>query len=294
MTDSLFFGHMHEDHTNELSRVAHLPVNRALVIASGGDLAFALAGAEMHVLAVDSNPAQIDLVKRKMVDPGDAVGLCFGGRVDRMLNIAGPFIAWLMDWPRLEPGRLRICLTNTMETFLGLAVTLIHGRAAGNKVDRAALRLLRTRFEQALRDPQAATNPFLQVLLGKGFGSSVPAVWSAGGIAQWKTALDRIELRSADLAEVLAGTPPASFGLISVSNLPDTLDDTAWNALVMQAAAALKQGGYLVARSMLRQTLPTHPDGLFLSDPILGRDASPLCPVIWVGKRTEVPVGGCA
>ena len=69
MIDRLVFGHMHEDHSAELSRVAQLPVNRALVIASGGDLAFALAGAGVDVLAVDSNSAQIELLRRKIADP---------------------------------------------------------------------------------------------------------------------------------------------------------------------------------------------------------------------------------
>lgn len=93
MSDRLVFGHMHEDHSAELSLVARLPVNRALVIASGGDLALALAGVGVDVLAVDSNPAQIDLVKRKMADPENALALCFGGRVDRVLRIGGPIVA---------------------------------------------------------------------------------------------------------------------------------------------------------------------------------------------------------
>ena len=92
-----------------------------------------------------------------------------------------------------------------METFVSGAVTLIHGRAAGRKLDRAAVRLLRQRLEQALRHPAACKNPFLQVLLGKRFGSEVPAEWIESGIAKWKAALGLIELRTADLGKVLAG-----------------------------------------------------------------------------------------
>jgi regulator of RNase E activity RraA len=54
VSDRVVFGHMHEDHSLELSLVDRLPLKRALVIASGGDLAFALAGAKVTVTAVDS------------------------------------------------------------------------------------------------------------------------------------------------------------------------------------------------------------------------------------------------
>lgn len=285
MSNRPVFGHMHEDHSAELSLVARLPVNRALVIASGGDLTFALAGAGVDVLAVDSNPAQIDLVKRKMESPDNAPALCFGGRVDRVLGVGGPVIAWLMDWPRLRPGIFRSFLSNTMEACLGGAVTLIHGRAAGQKLDRAAVRLLRTRLEESLRRPGASENPFLQVLLGKRFGAQVPAVWSVSGIAQWKTGLERIELLTADIGRVLAGLEPGTFGLISVSNLPDMMDDAAWVVMAELAAQALVPGGYLVARSMLRETLVSKNDLFHERESLPAKDASPLCPVVWIGRR---------
>ncbi len=285
MNDRLVFGHMHEDHSAELSHVSRLPVNRALVIASGGDLAFALAGAGVDVLAVDSNPAQINLVKQKMADPDNALTLCFGGKVDRVLRLGGPGMAWLMDWPRLRPGRFRTFLTNTMEAFLGGTVTLLHGRAAGRKLDRASVRLLRNRLEESLRRPGAVANPLLQVLLGNRFGTEVPAVWSASGIAQWETARDRIELRSADIGKVLAESEPGAFGLISVSNLADTMDDAAWDVLAGLAAQALGPGGYLIARSMLRETLVSKNDLLFKQENLATEDASPLCPVVWIGRR---------
>lgn len=47
-------------------------------------------------------------VRRKMADPEKALALCFGGRVDRMLRLGGPVVAWLMDWPRLQPGRFLV------------------------------------------------------------------------------------------------------------------------------------------------------------------------------------------
>jgi S-adenosylmethionine:diacylglycerol 3-amino-3-carboxypropyl transferase len=92
--ERVIFGHMHEDHSLELSLVDRLPVKRALVIASGGDLAFSLAGAKVDVLAVDSNPAQIDLVRLKMQCPGNLHELCFCGKVDRLFRWGGPVLGW--------------------------------------------------------------------------------------------------------------------------------------------------------------------------------------------------------
>lgn len=190
-----------------------------------------------------------------------------------------------MDWPRLQPGRFRVGLTNAMEAFLGGVVRLIHGRAAGRKLDRAAVRLLRSRLEKALRRPDAASNPLLQVLLGKRFGPEVPGVWTAPGIAHWKNALNRVELKTGDFRAALADCAPGTYGLISVSNLPDTMDDESWDALVKQAAAGLLPGGYLIARSMLRETLLPGMPPLFESESLAETEDSPLCPVVWIGRR---------
>lgn len=141
--DGVVFGHMHEDHAVELSLLGRLPLRRASVIASGGDLAFALAGEELEVTAVDSNRAQIELVRKKMQCPPDLMRLCFCGRVDRVLRFGGPFIAWLLDWPRLKPGKLRVFLTQQFEILLHRLVTLIHGPLAGKKMNPPAIRLIR-------------------------------------------------------------------------------------------------------------------------------------------------------
>jgi S-adenosylmethionine:diacylglycerol 3-amino-3-carboxypropyl transferase len=96
----MVFGHMHEDHTAGLSLVARLPLKPAVVIASGGDLAFLLAGVDIEVVAMDSNVAQIELVKLKIASVGNLRALCFCGRVDRVLRFRGLFVSWLMDVPR--------------------------------------------------------------------------------------------------------------------------------------------------------------------------------------------------
>lgn len=65
------------------------------------------------------------------------------------------------------------------------------------------------------------------------------------------------------------------------------MDGSSWNALVMQAAAALKPGGYLIARSMLQEEISSPADRLFSREPRIPGDASPLCPVVWIGRKHE-------
>lgn len=283
--DRVVFGHMHEDHSIELSLVNCLPVKRAMVIASGGDLAFALAGEKVDVIAVDSNPAQIALVRLKMERPENRMDLCFCGRVDRVLALGGPSIAWLMDWPRSRPGAIRGFLTNCLEGLLHRVVSLVHGATAGEKLDHTGIRLIRRRLEHALRQPDAGRNPLLQVLLGNRFGSESPEVWSLRGMEKWQAETARISLMTGDLSQVLDGTPHGSLGLISVSNLPDTMDQPAWDRLVANALPALAAGGYLIARSMLRETVESKSDRWFATEALATADASPLCPVIWVGRK---------
>lgn len=283
--DRVIFGHMHEDHSLELSLVDRLPVKRALVIASGGDLAFSLAGAKVAVLAVDSNPAQIDLVRLKMQCPKNLKELCFCGRVDSVFRYGGPFLGWLFGWPRLRGGRLRLQLTAMLIGLAPRLVTVIHGWQAGARLNGNAIRLIRRRLETAMRRPNAALNPLLQVLLGNRFGPVMPEVWSEQGIEKWRGETNRIELKVTDIAQVLRDAPADSLGLISVSNLPDVIDQDAWNRLAEDAERVLVSGGYLVARSMLFEHLEIPCGGDFVTEANLAEDASPLCPVIWIGRK---------
>jgi S-adenosylmethionine:diacylglycerol 3-amino-3-carboxypropyl transferase len=284
-TDKVVFGHMHEDHSLELSLVDHLPLKRALVIASGGDLAFALAGEKLDVVAVDSNPAQIELVRVKMQCPLDIMRLCFCGRVDRIFRWGGPFLAWLLGWSEMRPGRIRVVLVDLLEKFLPRVVSLIHGRRAGARLDRDAIRLIRRRLERAMSRPDAGKNPLLQVLLGNRFGPEPPEVWSRRGIEKWRGETGRIELKTADIAQVLRDSEESSLGLISVSNLPDVIDADEWSRLVEDATRALVPGGYLVVRSMLREGLDSQCEDFFVTLENPMGDVSPICPVVWIGKK---------
>jgi S-adenosylmethionine:diacylglycerol 3-amino-3-carboxypropyl transferase len=152
-------------------------------------------------------------------------------------------------------------------------------------LDRPAIGLIRRRLEQAMMRPDAGTNPLLQVLLGNRFGPEVPEVWSERGIEKWRGETGRIELKTADVAQVLRESGDGSLGLVSVSNLPDVMDSADWDRLVEDAARVLLPGGYLVARSMLREGLESNCDGLFVTEENPVEEASPLCPVVWVGRK---------
>ena len=284
-SDRVVFGHMHEDHSLEMSLVGRLPLKRALVIASGGDLAFALAGAKVAVTAVDSNPAQIELVRLKTQCPVNLTDLCFGGKVDRLFCWGGPFLAWLFGWPEMRPGRIRVFMADLLEGFLPRVVALVHGARAGGRLDRDAIHLIRRRLERAMRSPDAGNNPLLQVLLGNRFGPELPEVWSRRGIEKWRGETDRIELKVADIAQVLRDSEESSLGLISVSNLPDVVDADDWSRLVEDAARALAAGGYLIVRSMLREELDSQCEDSFATEENRVGDVSPICPVVWIGRK---------
>ena len=283
-SDRVIFGHMHEDHSLELSLVDCLPVRRALVIASGGDLAFSLAGTKVDVLAVDSNPAQIELVKMKMHGPENLSDLCFCGKVDSLFRRGGPVLGWFFGWPKLQESRTRQMLMTLSERLLPRIVTIVHGPQAGARLEGDAIRLIRRRLERAMRQPDAVRNPLLQVLLGNRFGLVMPEVWSEQGIKKWRGEIERIELKVADIAQVLRDAPADSLGLISVSNLPDVIDRDVWDRLVSDAGRALVSGGYLIARSMLCESLESS-CGSFVSQVNPGVDRSPLCPVVWIGRK---------
>jgi len=65
------------------------------------------------------------------------------------------------------------------------------------------------------------------------------------------------------------------------------MDEAAWDALVKQAATALQPGGYLIARSLLRENVVSTSAPLFEREVVEMKDTSPLCPVVWIGKRNE-------
>ena len=283
-SERVVFGHMHEDHALEFSLLQDMPIRRAVVIASGGDLALALAGRKVQVIAVDMNPAQIGLVRRKMDQAGNLEELCQCGQVDRVLRHGGALLGWLLGWPEMSPGKLRSFLAENLQLVLPWLVSMVHGKRAGNRLDRDAVALIRRRLESAMRAPDAGLNPWVQVLLGNGFGGEAPEVWRSEGIAMWEKETWRIRLRTGVLLDVLKSVEKESVGLISVSNLVDVMEPEDWKSLLIEVERCLPPGGFLVVRSMLRETIPADEMDDFLRLSAM-RDRSPLCPVVWAGRK---------
>lgn len=330
---------MHEDPDLELRLAAETAVRRSLVVASGGDLALALVAHDVQVQAVDANPAQIALVQAKVavaqqVGPEQAAawmvgnataaadllaraapdlalraadlrhGLCFCGSVDRRLRVLGPWLRFLYDWPRLSPGLFRRAMLAGMRRCLQTFAATLHGRAAAARIDDRAIALLQARVHRALRQADAPRNPWLQALLGFGFGPAPPSVWTANGIRAWCARAAALSLRATTLADALAACPRGSLQLVSVSNVADLLDEVARRELLALASAALAPGGHLVMRSMLRHraeqnAVPSQATGAHLrghgdrvpandltfQELAVQPDASPLCPVVWLGQK---------
>ena len=319
--DTLVFGHMHEDHAAELALAGRMPSPRCLVIASGGDLALQLASAGFRVVVVDSNSAQIALVRLKMeiarevgaetaaewmTDGPSALleriarsglnpqhfanGLCFCGRVDRALRWSGPLVAWLLDWPTLAPGISRRVLEALLQRLLPVGVRLLHGPRSTSELIPNSIGLMKRRLLAAMNQAGAARNPLLMAMLGRGFGTEPPPVWRESAIRGWLANAANVELRCSTIEAALALSEPHSFGLISLSNLADLLDATKWQSLLASAATALVPGGFLVARLMLHSALPP-PERAGFSDITVATlnecdDRSPLCPIVWIGQRT--------
>jgi len=286
---------MHEDHSVEIYLSGKLPLMTALVIASGGDLAFTLAGAGLSVMAVDTNPAQIDAVKLKLKLASDHCpehcqqtfigsahhpGWCFSGKVDRVLRWIGPLLAYAYGW---RGRKQRRWLIDAAFPFLKCGVRLVHGLGAGARIDDQALRVLRTRFETAVASPGSSENPYLHALMGKGFGNHPPCPWKAFHIGRWKDG--EISLETCTISDGLKKCEPDSLGLISVSNLYDVLDAEQWQELMELAWRALASGGCVVVRSMIAESISMQSTHSFRTLPLPAQDLSPLCPVVWVGQK---------
>ncbi len=70
-----------------------------------------------------------------------------------------------------------------------------------------------------------------------------------------------IRLVRGDLAQVLAGMPPGRFDAVTVSNVPDWLDPASGTRLAIALVHAVRPGGRVLVRSILRDGgLPPHPD----------------------------------
>ena len=103
--------------------------------------------------------------------------------------------------------------------------------------------------------------------------------------------LGRLPAEAADLRAAVDVDQPRDaahsvlVGIVGPGGNAVETDADAWDQLVAQAARGLAAGGYLVVRSMLKEFLGSEEAGLFVRESKVSGDASPLCPVIWVGRK---------
>jgi S-adenosylmethionine-diacylglycerol 3-amino-3-carboxypropyl transferase len=99
-----------------------------------------------------------------------------------------------------------------------------------------------------------------------------------------------IRLVRADLADVLAGSPPAHFDAVTLSNVPDWLEPAASLRLAEAIGHAVRPGGRVLVRSVLADGgLPPHPrlvlDGL--STTLVEQERTALYGRVDLLRRTE-------
>lgn len=312
MTPKVIFGHMHEDHSVELKLARE--GGRALVVASGGDLAFSLIGSGVHVLAVDTNPSQIGLVQEKLElahehSPQETAGwfignatsapirngairrrnlrrgLCFCGRVDAVLRAIGPLVSRTAAVATRERNGARRTVLRLLQWGVRNGVRIIHGRRAYEALDSITIDRMLCRIGSAMRSGESDNNPLLQVLLGNGFGNATPDVWTPQGISRWKDRKDLLELEVSSIEDVLIRLPEESMDLISISNIVDMMSIEQWKSLCMDVERVLTPGGHLIARSMLVEELPLPSSCTILRRiPNQSKDISPLCRLVFVGQ----------
>jgi S-adenosylmethionine:diacylglycerol 3-amino-3-carboxypropyl transferase len=275
----LLFGRMVEDPAVDLAALPPLPA-RVLCIASAGDTARALAAAGHHVLAVDTNPCQLDEVRRRLAGEGPRAG-----RVDRLLAAGRTALAplgWRPDrlarfcalddpdrqvheWDRLTGPAVRAALAAVLRPRV---LRLAYGPAFAALVPPGFAATLLDRVGRGVRLGPNRDNPWLAWLLtGHWSGpetepSCAPTPFSctrahdSGVLPRSLRDRGRIELRRGDVADVLAALPPGSLAGATLSNVLDGPGDAYRRRLLAAARRAVRPGGAVVSRSLLTAPSP--------------------------------------
>jgi S-adenosylmethionine:diacylglycerol 3-amino-3-carboxypropyl transferase len=238
----LVFGRMYEDPEVELRS---LPAGRLLVIASAGDVAFALAAAGRDVVAIDINPAQVEYVRDRV-----AGGLQRAGQADRYLARAAkalPLMGMSTDrlrkffdlddpgvqvrvWRKLAGRRFRAALALAFGPALrfayrsDLASALPHGFAGE----------LESRFERGFAIHPNRSNPIAPALFGL---PTAPA------------SAHHIELEQAEVLQFMRAQPPGSFDGFALSNITDGAPADFKDELLTAARRIARSGAIAVLRT---------------------------------------------
>jgi S-adenosylmethionine:diacylglycerol 3-amino-3-carboxypropyl transferase len=241
------FGRMFEDWDVEASVFPER--SNVFCIASAGCTALGLASLGHDVTAVDINPAQVALVRARLIG-ADAPA----GSVDRMLARArriGGALGWseatlgafvsLTDtaeqqsfWrARLDTRRFRIALTALLSP---LTLHLLYPAPLAAAVPRGFANILRHRFDRGFSTHPNRTNPYARWLL-LGDRTSAPA--SSGAVT----------VLQADAAEYLEACPAHTFSAFTLSNITDAASARYVARLETAVERAARPGAVVVLRS---------------------------------------------
>ncbi len=269
---SLKFAVVREDPAVELALARQVRARRALVVASGGCTAFALAHAlpGLEVVAYDKNPAQLAHAERKAeavrqgnraalnVGCADPAGLSQCGAFEGLFRILRATLTELVCGEELErffaPGtdpavRRRLLAGWEASPYWAAAFAtafntpLLHAMFGPEATQHAAEGSYPGYFQRAfargLARPDAASNPWLQsVLLGRYRPVDAPA-WMAAGRLVWRP--------------LLGGIPEmpglGSFQLVHLSNIFDWSDDALVEAW-LEALRQLPAGAWISIRQL--------------------------------------------
>ncbi|WP_203918041.1 hypothetical protein [Rugosimonospora africana] len=281
----VMFGRMYEDHAVELDLFP--PGSRALVIASAGDTAAALARAGHRVTAVDISATQLGYARDRL-----AGGPTLTGTAERLMRIGRAAAAAVPAW---RPP--------AMTRFLELTDPVEQARWWRQELDRPMLRALMaaglrpagplagilrpglrdvipSRFDVVFRRRIAAcvarypnaTNPWAWRLLlgrerpgGTGSDDTGPGDTGPGDTAPYDAGpgpVTGIEWVHADVVEHLRQVPAGRYDAVSLSNVLDG-PSPAFAAGMREALRhAVRPGGPVILRSFHdRSPLPGRPLG---------------------------------
>jgi S-adenosylmethionine-diacylglycerol 3-amino-3-carboxypropyl transferase len=255
------FAIVREDHLTEAALV-HDGVRRALLVASAGDTLLCLAKSfpELQITAFDFNPAQIDLVRRKILardEPDERQRLSQDGEFEGLFRVLRHYLLeFVFDEDELAAyfdgrapaGWLDSCRANgywSAAFDVAFADPFLHamfGPAATQHAEPGSYGpYFRGVFERGLRRADGPRNPFLQhALLGR-FGPGCEPPWYGPAPAP------EFHFVQGSLPDV---DDLATYDLVSLSNCLDWADDATAVSWGEALCAAAKPGCTLLLRQL--------------------------------------------
>jgi hypothetical protein len=239
----LIFGRMYEDPGVE---VRSLPRGRVLVIASAGDVAFALAAAGRDVVAIDINPAQVEYVRGRMAGAPQRAGQVdrylaraatalplFGmsrHRLRRFFDLDDPGVQ-VAEWRKLAGRRFRAALA----LAFGPALRLVYRSELASALPNGFAGELKSRLERGF-----AIHPNRSNLIA-------PALF---GLPTPPASAYHIEVEQAEVLQFMRAQPPRSFDGFALSNISDGAPPGFREELLSAARRISRSGAVAVLRSL--------------------------------------------